>query len=69
MNVTKNLTDWEIEEYEALLHILSAVHLNDNRDLIVWNLKKQGEFPVKSFYNHLVGRVEVGLDRFLANQI
>lgn len=35
VNTTRSLNDWEIDEYEALLHLLPNVKVCDNRDQIV----------------------------------
>lgn len=35
VNANRNLNDWGIEEYEALLQLLATVHVNDDRDLIM----------------------------------
>lgn len=32
INVTKNLNDWEISEYEALMQLLAAQHINAGLD-------------------------------------
>lgn len=68
MNFSKNLNDWELEEYEALLQLLSNVQLSDSKDRVVWKLKKNVEFTIKSFYNYLVKRVREVV-RFPAKQI
>lgn len=43
VNVTKNLNDWEIEEYEAVLFLLIQIPLNGNMDQLVWNWKEKRE--------------------------
>lgn len=45
------------------------MQLNDDMNQIVWKLKKNGEFAVKSFHNHLVGRHLEGVVKFPAKQI
>lgn len=47
------LNDLEIDEFVALLQLLSTMHLNDKQDKLVWKLKNNGMFTVNSYYNHL----------------
>lgn len=42
INVNRNLNDWEVEEYEATLQLLSTVNVNKNRDWISGNLNRMG---------------------------
>lgn len=42
VTVTRNLNDWEIEEYKALVYLLSTEHLEDSKYQLVWKLKKTG---------------------------
>lgn len=53
--ITRNLKDWEVEEYVNLLHTLTDIQLCTNDDRLCWNLKKNGEFSVKSYYQFLEG--------------
>lgn len=53
MNVIRNLKDWEVEEYENLLLILSQIPLENCNDQLMWKLSKNGIFSVKNFYKHL----------------
>lgn len=38
VSVIRNLNDWEIEECEALLLLLSQFQLDDCRDQLMWKL-------------------------------
>lgn len=67
--VSRNLNDWKLEVSKVLLNILSAVHVNTNRDQPLWKLKENDELTVKSFYNHLHGEGETSLNYFPARQI
>lgn len=52
VNVTRNINDWELEEYEALLQLLTTAHLNINGDQLVWTLDEwliHGQSLVQSF--------------------
>lgn len=53
--VTRNLHDWEIEEYERLLQTLNSIHLTEQEDTLWWNSSKIGKFTIRSFYNFLEG--------------
>lgn len=52
VNVNRNLND--VEEYEAMLLLLSTLHVNEGMDQIEWKLKQNGEFTVKSYYKYLL---------------
>lgn len=69
VNVIRNLNDWEINEYETLLHLLSLVNLSSNNDQTVCKLNKKGQFISKSYYNHLVRNLAIGETRFSFKQI
>lgn len=45
----RNLNDWEIGEFEELLHALSLITLNDSTNIPQWKLTTNGLFTVKSF--------------------
>lgn len=68
VDVSKNLQDWEVEEYEDLLQLLATIHLNNNKDKLIWNLKKNGIFSIKSFYRHMVGYREAAVTNFLTEE-
>lgn len=40
VDVVRNLNDWEVGEYEDLLHLVSDVHVTTKRDQVVWKRKK-----------------------------
>lgn len=46
INVTRNLNDWEVGEYEELLQLRAMKQVNTNRDQVVWKLKQNDEFTV-----------------------
>lgn len=54
VNVTRNLNDWEVSEYEALLQVLAAQQISSGSDQILWKLKQSEEFSVKFYYKHIV---------------
>lgn len=60
VDVSRNLQDWEVNEYEDLLQLLANVRLNNNSDKLIWDLKKNGKFSVNSFYKHLAGHNKNG---------
>lgn len=53
--VTRNLNDWEVEEYESLLLIQSNLWVLRDEDKLIWKPKKNGVFLVKSYYEILLG--------------
>lgn len=69
VNVNRNLNDWEIEEYEALLLLLSTIQLNSVSNYLVWTLGKPGEFTVTSYYKFLTRRDRVETVNFPTNQV
>lgn len=69
VNITKNLNDQKIEEYDTLLFLLSQIQLNDHRNQLVRKLRKQRDYSVKSFYRHLTRGKDVKLLIFLVKQI
>lgn len=66
--LVRNLNDWESDEFMTLLQVLANVQLHDTMDKVVWKLKKDDKFTVKSFYEHWVKRDGDG-GRFPAMQI
>lgn len=64
VEVIRNLNDLGVDEYEVLLHLLSDVQVYSDRDQLLWKLKKNGEFTVKSFYDYLIG---VGVTRWIVS--
>lgn len=42
MVVTRSLNDWEVEEYENFLLLLSKVNVTTEKDNLIWKLKKNG---------------------------
>lgn len=52
INVTRNLNDWEVEEYENLLNTVNNLRPSSHKDKLCWKLKKNAQFSVKS-YHHL----------------
>lgn len=56
VDVQKNLSDWEINEYENLSCTLSHIVPDGNKDQRIWSLTKSGSFSAKSFYKHLTIR-------------
>lgn len=67
VKVTRNLNDWEVEEYEALLLLLSHIQFDNHKDQM-WKLRKQGEFSIKSLSKHLTSGEGRGLIQFPAKQ-
>lgn len=59
ITILRNLSDWEINEYEKLLSTLSLVFLEGSNDSSIWCLTMNDSFPIKSFYKHFdqVGRL------------
>lgn len=45
-----------MEECENLLLLLSKVNVTNDVDKLIWKLKKNGAFSVKSYYEFLMGR-------------
>lgn len=43
VNVIRNLNDWEIRDYEELLHMLSQFQINNELDQLLWKLNKNGD--------------------------
>lgn len=53
------INDWELGECKRFVKhhpVMSNVQLSENKDKMVWKLKKHGMFTVKSFYTHLMKR-------------
>lgn len=44
INVNRNLSDWELEEYEGLLQLLAEQKISCEDDLLVWNMEKRAYF-------------------------
>lgn len=57
ITVSRNLQDWEIEEYETLLLCLSHVQIKNHGDKLRWKHKKNDNFTVSSFYDFLDSRI------------
>lgn len=53
VSVSRHLNDWEVEEFESLLSLMSTVQLSDNRDRLCWTLRKNKSFSVSSLYRNL----------------
>lgn len=68
-DASRNLQDWEIEEYEHLLQTLFHIHLSDSNDKLIWQHTKSGNFLVKSLYKTLVGNNLQEQTKFLPNII
>lgn len=68
MTLSRNLNNWEIEEFETLL-LMFKVHLSNDKDRVKRKLNKNGVFTVKFFYAYYL--VKVGGDNvnFPAHQI
>lgn len=47
--VTKNLNEWEVREYEALILTLTRVTVNGSRDQLIWRLNARETFSVNFF--------------------
>lgn len=69
VNVIGNRNDWKIEEYEALLLLLSHIKLDDRRDQLTWKLRKQGDYFVKTLYKHLTRGDGSGTAQFPVKRI
>lgn len=54
--VTRNLDNWEVKEYEVLFLTRSRVRLDGTRDHPTWRLNARGIFSIRSFYNYLAKR-------------
>lgn len=50
---SRNLQDWEIEEFEQLLQVLANIQLSSEEDKLSWKLGKRGVFTINSFYSHV----------------
>lgn len=44
VNINRNLNDWEIQEYEALLHLLDSKQLNNELGQVLWKLNQRKIF-------------------------
>lgn len=55
VNVSRNLNDWEIFDYEEILRLVSQCRIRDDADQVQWKPSKKGEFTVKSFYRQMFG--------------
>ena len=52
----EGLNDWELDLMVNLLHVLeSNIPPTGNGDRVRWNLNKNGDFDICSFYNELQG--------------
>lgn len=69
INVSRNLNDWEVNEYEELLQILDAQEVKSNSDQVVLKLEKRGEFTLGSYYRYLSGGAYGDLQNFRIKQI
>lgn len=68
MEVTQDLNDWKMDEYESLLRSLTLVLLKEDDDQPVWTLSANGKFIVRTFYKYLTKRETVE-GNFLFRQI
>lgn len=60
VDVSRNLQDWEVNEYVDLLHLFAAVNLYNSLDRLLWDLEKNRMFTVNSLYHYLAGHRENG---------
>lgn len=56
VTVTRNLKEWEVEEYENILQILVSVKMGTETDKLSQNLNKNGSFTIKSLYRNLIDK-------------
>lgn len=69
VNLLRNLNDWKIRDYEELLSIVSQKHINTEPDQLLWKLKQNGEFSVRSFHKHIVREERISTSDFPYSQI
>lgn len=68
INVIRNLQDWEVREFESLVHRLAA-QVFSGEDKMQWKLEKSGNYYVKSYFKHLTRRDNVLSPDFTMRQI
>lgn len=69
INVSRNLNDWEISEYEDMLKTLASQQVKPSTDQIIWNLEEKEVFTVSSYYRFLVNGAAEGFQNFPCKQI
>lgn len=69
VNVSRNLNDWEVFDYEEVLRLVSQCQISGEADLILWKPSKKSEFTVDSLYRQLVGTEQENIPLFTSRQI